>query len=497
MHKTVLEMKNIWKSFSGNVVLRDVNFTVRQGEVHGILGENGAGKSTLMKILMGIYSKDSGTLLLDGEEIDINSPKQALELGISMIHQELNPVLDLSIAENVFLGKEITKYGLVQYKEMQQQALEIIERVGLSVPTKQTMRGLSIAQMQQVEIAKALSWNAKVMIMDEPTASLTEREIDALFLIIRQMTEKGISVIYITHKIEELFRICNRVTVLRNGEYIATEEISETSRDHLISLMVGREIGEIYPKEDVDIGEVVFEVENLSVTNVLSDISFKARRGEILGVAGLVGAGRSELMETIFGLRTPSSGQIKIHGEPISILSPRTALKNKMAFVTEDRKVTGLNLIAPLRENITLVTVRQFVEHMRINKKKETEASDLYIDRLGIKTDTCETQVKDLSGGNQQKVVIAKWLLADPDIIIMDEPTRGIDVGAKRDIYLLMGELVKQGKTIILISSEMPEVLGMSDRIMVLSGGKVMGVLNRNEFEQQKIMDMQFGAVYH
>ncbi|MGI6617836.1 MAG: sugar ABC transporter ATP-binding protein [Saccharofermentanales bacterium] len=490
-------MKNIWKSFSGNVVLRDVNFTVRQGEVHGILGENGAGKSTLMKILMGIYSKDSGTLLLDGEEIDINSPKQALELGISMIHQELNPVLDLSIAENVFLGKEITKYGLVQYKEMQQQALEIIERVGLSVPTKQTMRGLSIAQMQQVEIAKALSWNAKVMIMDEPTASLTEREIDALFLIIRQMTEKGISVIYITHKIEELFRICNRVTVLRNGEYIATEEISETSRDHLISLMVGREIGEIYPKEDVDIGEVVFEVENLSVTNVLSDISFKARRGEILGVAGLVGAGRSELMETIFGLRTPSSGQIKIHGEPISISSPRTALKNKMAFVTEDRKVTGLNLIAPLRENITLVTVRQFVEHMRINKKKETEASDLYIDRLGIKTDTCETQVKDLSGGNQQKVVIAKWLLADPDIIIMDEPTRGIDVGAKRDIYLLMGELVKQGKTIILISSEMPEVLGMSDRIMVLSGGKVMGVLNRNEFEQQKIMDMQFGAVYH
>ena len=378
---------------------------------------------------------------------------------------------------------------------MQRQALEIIERVGLSVPTKQTMRGLSIAQMQQVEIAKALSWNAKVMTWTSQRLSY-ERE-STLFLIIRQMTEKGISVIYITHKIEELFRICNRVTVLRNGEYIATEEISETSRDHLISLMVGREIGEIYPKEDVDIGEVVFEVENLSVTNVLSDISFKARRGEILGVAGLVGAGRSELMETIFGLRTPSSGQIKIHGEPISISSPRTALKNKMAFVTEDRKVTGLNLIAPLRENITLVTVRQFVEHMRINKKKETEASDLYIDRLGIKTDTCETQVKDLSGGNQQKVVIAKWLLADPDIIIMDEPTRGIDVGAKRDIYLLMGELVKQGKTIILISSEMPEVLGMSDRIMVLSGGKVMGVLNRNEFEQQKIMDMQFGAVYH
>lgn len=494
MGEHVLEMRKITKRFSGNAVLENVDFLVKQGEVHALLGENGAGKSTLMKILMGIYQRDEGEIILNGTPEHFASPRQALEKGIAMIHQELNPVLDLSIAENVFMGKEIRKFGMVNFKAMQQQTDELLKTVGLDMPSTTIMRSLSVAQMQMVEIAKAISWNAKVIIMDEPTASLTEREVEVLFGLIKQLIAGGASVIYISHKMDEIFRVCDRVTVLRNGEYIGTEEIATTNRDHLISMMVGREVGEIYPKETVPIGETAFEVKNLNVPKWVHDANFSVRKGEILGVAGLVGAGRSEMMEAIFGLREKTSGEILVNGQTVEITSPAVAVKHKIALVTEDRKVTGLNLIASVRENVTIVNIANLTKGGLLYRPNEVKATDTYVERLKVKTDSNEKAVGLLSGGNQQKVAIAKWLLAEPDVIILDEPTRGIDVGAKRDIYLLMGELVRAGKALIMISSEMPEVMGMSDRIMVLSDGRIMGFVDRENFDQEKLMQMQFGA---
>lgn len=494
MGEYVLEMRKITKRFSGNAVLQDVDFLVRKGEVHALLGENGAGKSTLMKILMGIYQKDEGDVYLDGELTKISSPHQALNKGITMIHQELNPMLDLSIAENVFIGKEIRTAGIVNKKKMQEETDKLLARVGLNMPATTIMRGLSVAQMQMVEIAKAISWDAKVIIMDEPTASLTEREVEVLFSLVKQLVADGASVIFISHKMDEIFRICDRVTVLRNGEYIGTEQISSTNRDHLISMMVGRDVGEIYPKISVDVGETVFEVKDLSVSKWVKDVNFSVKKGEILGVAGLVGAGRSEMMEAIFGLRAKSSGEIYLHGKKLNISSAKVAVRNKIAFVTEDRKVTGLNLIGSVRENTTIVSIKALTKCGLLNRANENKATDQYVQQLKVKTESKEKAVGLLSGGNQQKVAIAKWLLSEPDVIIMDEPTRGIDVGAKRDIYILMGELAQAGKAIIMISSEMPEVMGMSDRIMVLADGEVMGFVDRREFDQERLMQMQFGA---
>ena len=493
MSEYVLEMRNITKRFSGNTVLDDVHLKIKKGEVHALLGENGAGKSTLMKILMGIYQKDEGTVLLDGEEVKITSPSQALYHGIAMIHQELDPILDMSIAENVFVGKELKKRGLVDYRGMQKQADEILKRVGLNVSSARMMRGLSVAQMQMVEIARAISWEAKLLIMDEPTASLTEREVEVLFELIQQLISEGRSIIFISHKMDEIFRVCNSVTVLRNGKYIGTKEIAETNSDELISMMVGRDVGEIYPKQQYPIGETVFEVEDLTVPGWVRDISFSVHKGEILGIVGLVGAGRSEMMESIFGLRKKDSGTTRIHGKEVDISSPRVAVDNKIAFVTEDRKVTGLNLIGSVRENATIVNIRNLTKARLLNRANENKATIEYIDQLKIKTHSRETQVGFLSGGNQQKVAIAKWLLAEPEVIILDEPTRGIDVGAKRDIYLLMGELAKAGKAVVMISSEMPEVIGMSDRIMVLADGQIMGFVDRKDFDQETLMQMQFG----
>lgn len=493
MSEYVLEMRDITKRFSGNAVLENVHLKIRRGEVHSLLGENGAGKSTLMKILMGIYQKDSGEILLDGETVKITSPHQGLQLGIAMIHQELDPILDMSIAENVFIGKELTRHGTVDQHAMQKKTDELLKQVGLDVPSSRTMRGLSVAQMQMVEIARAISWNARILIMDEPTASLTEREVEVLFQLIRQLISQGTSIIFISHKMDEIFRICDRVTVLRNGQFIGTETIAETTSDHLISMMVGRDVGEVYPKQPALIGDVVFEVQNLTVPGWIQDVSFQVRKGEILGVAGLVGAGRSEMMEAIFGLRKKQSGTIAVHGKPVRITSPKVAVENKIAFVTEDRKVTGLNLIGTVRENVTIVNLRALTKMRLLHRPNENRATASYIDQLKIKTHSAETLVGFLSGGNQQKVAIAKWLLSAPDVIIMDEPTRGIDVGAKRDIYLLMNELAKAGKAIIMISSEMPEVIGMSDRIMVLADGQMMGIVNRCDFNQEVLMQMQFG----
>ena len=500
MSDYILEMRDITKTFARNTVLDKVELLLKPGEVHALMGENGAGKSTLMKILMGIYHRDGGTILLGGQQVEFKNAKQALEHGIAMIHQELNPVLDMQIYENVFLGKEkclgnVKGIKLVDKKKMQEETKQYLKEVGLKISPLAVMRDLSTAQTQLVEIAKAISWDAKIIIMDEPTSAITDKEVDVLFELIRKLKEQGKSVIYISHKMEEIFKICDTVTVLRDGKYIGRNSTSEITEDKMISMMVGREIKDVYPKREVPIGEIVLEVKNLSQGDVVKDISFQLHAGEILGISGLIGAGRSELVETIFGLRKMSSGEIYLKGQKVDLKSPAVSIKNKIAFVSEDRKVTGLNLISSVRDNICTVSLKQLLEHGMTNKKNENDAADKYIDMLKIKTDSREKTVGDLSGGNQQKVAIAKWLLGDPDIIILDEPTRGIDVGAKRDIYLLMEDLVAAGKAIIMISSEMPEVMGMSDRILVLSEGVLTGEVPRAEFNQEQIMAMSFANV--
>ena len=496
MSEYILELRDITKRFSGVTVLEKVTFRLKRGEVHALMGENGAGKSTLMKILMGIYNADEGETVLEGSPVTIRSPKQALENGIAMIHQELNPVLDLSIAENIFLGKEKrNKLGLVRKKEMEEETKKWLKEIGLEVSPGTMMRSLSVAQMQMVEIAKALSWNAKIIIMDEPTASLTVREVEVLFSLIRQLRERDVAIIYISHKMDEIFQIADRVTVLRDGKLIEENPISELNKDLLISMMVGRDIQEIYPKDTVPIGEVALEVKNLSVPGKVKNVSFNVRKGEILGVAGLVGAGRSEMVEAIFGVRRKSSGEVYVNGEKAEITAPQKAVAKKMAFITEDRKVTGLNLIGSVRENMTIISIRDLCTARLVSRKKCVKAAEKYISSMKIRTDSPEKLVQYLSGGNQQKIAIAKWLLSEPDIIILDEPTRGIDVGAKRDIYLLIGEFAKAGKAVVMISSEMPEVMGMSDRIMVLADGEVTGFVDRADFDEETIMHMQFGTM--
>lgn len=495
MNGSILEMRDITKRFAGNAVLEDVYFELKPGEVHALMGENGAGKSTLMKILMGIYHADGGAVLLEGKKVSFGNPKQALEHGIAMIHQELNPVLDLSIAENIFLGKELRNpLGMVKKREMLRMTQDSLAQVGLKVEPSRLMRSLSVAQMQMVEIAKALSWNAKIIIMDEPTASLTVREVEVLFGLIDQLRRKNVAVIYISHKMDEIFRIADRVSVLRDGKYIGTEPTAELTNDTLIAMMVGRTLEDIYPKVQVPIGEIALEVRGLCVPKHIYDASFSVRKGEILGIAGLVGAGRSEMVEAIFGVRKKSSGEILIDGEPVKINSPRKAVAHKMAFITEDRKMTGLNLIGSVRENITIVSIKELTSYALVSRKKCQEAAKRYIEQLRIRTDSAEKTVGFLSGGNQQKVAIAKWLLSDPEIIILDEPTRGIDVGAKRDIYLLMGEFARAGKAVIMISSEMPEVMGMSDRIMVIADGRVSGFIDRKDFDEEAVLHMQFAT---
>ena len=408
MGENILEMRDITKRFASNTVLHKVELLLRKGEVHALLGENGAGKSTLMKILMGIYQKDEGTIILDGKEVQITSPKQALELGIAMIHQELNPVLDMSISENVFLGKEIRSHGIVNFKAMDRETEKYLKMVGLNVPPTTLMRSLSVAQCQMVEIAKAISWNAKVIVMDEPTSALTEREVEVLFRLVHELVDRKVSVIFISHKLEEIYRICDRVTVLRNGKYIGTEVVKDTERNRLISMMVGRDVDDIYPKKDVPIGDVAFEVKDLTVPGRVQDASFSVRRGEILGVAGLVGAGRSEMMEAIFGLREKKTGQIFIDGKEVEIRNPKAAVAHKMAFITEDRKVTGLNLIGSIRENMTIVSLKKLLHMGMTDIHNESEATDNYMEKLKVKADSREMEVSQLSGGNQQKVAIAK-----------------------------------------------------------------------------------------
>jgi len=489
----LLSMKHITKSFPGVRALSDVELEVRKGTVHALMGENGAGKSTLMKCLIGIYHQDAGTITFKGEELDITSTHYALNKGISMIHQELSPIPQMSVAENIFLGREPrTWYGLVDMRKMNRMASELLARLEIKIDVKKKMCELSIANTQLAEIAKAVSYNSDLIIMDEPTSAITEAEVDVLFKIIRSLKEKGTSIIYITHKMDEVFKITDEVTVFRDGQFIATSPTAELTHGILIERMVGRTLTDMFHKEDAAIGEPMLEVQHLSGKG-FRDVSFQVRRGEILGIAGLMGAGRTELMEAVFGVRKSHGGTISIQGKAVEIKSPADAIRGGMGLLTEDRKLTGLYLNATVRDNIFIANIGKYLFGPFIKGKAIAGDCERMREVMRIKTPSLREIIKNLSGGNQQKVLIARWLLTEPDLLILDEPTRGIDVGAKSEIYRLMTELVRAGKGIIMISSELPEVLGMSDRIMVMHEGDKVGELTRAEATQEKILQMATG----
>jgi inositol transport system ATP-binding protein len=491
----VLEMEHITKTFPGVKALDDVQLKVKKGTVHALMGENGAGKSTLMKILMGIYVADTGTVKFKGRQVNFQKTKDALDMGISMIHQELSPIPHMSIAENIFLGREpsIGKTGWVKQKEMEKNTKELLANLEISLDPKTKMHELSIANMQLVEIAKAISYNAELIIMDEPTSAITEKEVQHLFKIIRSLTKKGVSIIYISHKMDEIFDISDEVTVFRDGQYVDTASTKDINYEQLIQMMVGRELTHMFPKEEAEIKDVILEVKNFSKQGQFKNINFELRRGEILGLAGLMGAGRTEVMESIFGLTPPDEGEVFIGGRKVEIHSPKDAIRNKMALLTEDRKLSGLFLQHSVKDNMVIASIDKYKKGIFLDKKKINDVCEVEKDRLSIKTPNLEQTVNNLSGGNQQKVLIAKWLLTDPDILILDEPTRGIDVGAKAEIHRLMSNLVQQGKAIIMISSELPEILGMSDRILVMHEGRITGELSREEANQDSIMKYATG----
>ncbi|WP_406547942.1 sugar ABC transporter ATP-binding protein [Clostridium ljungdahlii] len=498
MSETILKMENITKSFSGVTVLKNSGIEVKKGEVHILLGENGAGKSTLMKILSGAYSKDSGDIILNGNKVEINSPKDAEKLGISIIYQEFNLVPYMTVAENIYLGREPESKvpGKVNFKKMYNDAQKMIDYLNVDIPVDKPIKNLGIAQQQMVEIAKALSVHSDIIIMDEPTAALTEKEIDNLFKIMRKIKSEGVSIIYISHRLEEFAQIGDRVTVMRDGETVETVNIKGTSIDELIKLMVGREIKEKFPKIKVDLGEEILRVKGLTKKGVFENINFSLRLGEILGFSGLMGAGRTEVMRAIFGIDSFDSGEIYLKGKKVEINSPMKAIKNGIGFVTENRRDEGLVLQMGVGQNITLASLGKYISNpIKLNLRKEVKEIKDYISKLSIKSSGYRQIAGTLSGGNQQKIVIAKWLLSDSKVLIVDEPTRGIDVGAKIEIYNIMNDLVKSGVGIIMVSSELPEVLGMSDRILVMCRGKITGELNKDEATQEKIMHYATGGI--
>ncbi|RRZ94473.1 sugar ABC transporter ATP-binding protein [Erwinia sp. 198] len=486
-----LEAEGISKFFPGVKALSNVSLRVRPGSVHALMGENGAGKSTLMKCLIGIYRPDEGLIRVRGEAVAFQDTLDALRAGISMIHQELNLVPCMTVAENIWLGREPMKYGFVDHGSLNRQTRELLTRLNIRLAPEALVGELSIASQQMVEIAKAVSWNADVVIMDEPTSALTETEVSHLFAIIRDLREQGKAIIYISHKMDEIFAITDEVSVFRDGAWVGSSATADYTRQSLITQMVGRELTQLFPKFNTAIGEEVLTVRHLQRKGVFHDVSFGVRRGEILGVAGLVGAGRSEVMESLFGMTSPDGGEILIDGVPVKIDSPATAIEKGLAFLTEDRKKSGLFLVLSVMENMSIVNMPEyssragFVSHIQMAKDCMEQ-----IRRLNIKTPTMDQIINNLSGGNQQKVLIARWLLAQPKVLILDEPTRGIDVGAKAEIYRLISELANRGVAIIMVSSELPEILGMSDRVMVMHGGRITGILNKEEADQESILSL-------
>ncbi len=478
MGEFVLEMHDIVKEFPGVRALKGVQLKIRPGTVHALMGENGAGKSTLMKCLIGIYHRTSGSILFKGKEVHFQSTIEALNSGISMIHQELSPVPERSVAENVWLGREPMRGFIIDHKKMHDMTIELFNEMDFHVSPDEKMGNLTIAQMQMVEICKAVSYHPDVMILDEPTSSLTEAEVVHLFKIIRKLRANGCALIYISHKMDEIFQICDEMTTFRDGEYVGHSFAKDTNVDALITQMVGREVTDMFPKVACPIGEVVFEVEQLHAGKAVKNVSFNLRRGEILGFAGLVGAGRTETVETIFGMRHQESGTIRKDNQVLHIKSPADAIENKIALLTEDRRGNGIVGVRNIKDNTILANLKAY--GMPLNHKQIAADTEQYVKMLNTKTPSTEQLIMNLSGGNQQKVLVGRWLLTNPDILIVDEPTRGIDVGAKSEIHSIITRLAGEGKSIIMISSELPEVMGMADRIVVMYEGAVTGILDRD-----------------
>ncbi|MGC4020134.1 MAG: sugar ABC transporter ATP-binding protein [Muricomes sp.] len=491
MEEYRLEVKNLHKRFPGVYAIKGVSFGIKPGEVHALVGENGAGKSTLMKMITGEYTPDEGEVYHNGKLLKNRSISDSQKEGIAMIHQELAPLPEMSIAENIFLGQEIMSGSFLNDKAMNKAAGQILKEYGMNYDPRTKVRKLSVAQIQMLEIIKAVRKNADVIIMDEPTSSLSDEESQRLFRIIRELREKKVAMIYISHRLDEILELSDQITVLRDGEYIKTVSADGVTKDQLVEMMVGRTLENIYPKEKVEIGDILFSVKNLTSKGVFEDISFEVRAGEILGVSGLVGAGRSEIMNAIFGIDKYDSGEIILEGKKLKIRSPKDAVDNKLALVSEDRKIYGLVLCRSIKENISLPNLSKYHKGPFINKGREKEFVKKYRNSLGIKCASVNVNTGTLSGGNQQKVVLAKWLLSNPKVLILDEPTRGIDVGAKFEIYKIMVELAKSGIAIIMISSELPEIMGMSDRVLVVSNGKITGCFSKEAIDGGEITQNQ------
>ena len=494
MSEYLLEMKGISKEFPGVKALQNVDFQLKAGEIHALLGENGAGKSTLIKVLGGIYIAEAGEIFIDGRQVAINSVNAARDNGISIIHQELVQVPHMTVAENIFLGREpMGKFG-IDTRTMIKESQKMLDRFDLGINAADEIYDLSIAQQQMVEIVKAISFNCRILVMDEPTSSISDREVEQLFEIMRSLAAQGVGIIYISHKMSELNEVCDRVTVLRDGTYVGTRVVAETAKDELIALMVGRELDQYYTRDHVKDTEVVLKCEHIDDGKKhhkrVTDVSFEVRKGEIVGFAGLVGAGRSETMQCIFGLTRGSTGTVTLEGKPVSIKTPLDAMKYGISLVPENRKVEGLYHIQSVSFNSTIEVLHEFISKLIVNTKREREITQEFIDKMHTKTPSHEQAVTNLSGGNQQKVMIGRWLATNPKILILDEPTRGVDVGAKAEIYEIMNELTKQGVSIIMISSELPEIINMADRVYVMYDGRITGCIDYEDVSQESIMKL-------
>lgn len=491
-HEVLLEMKNISKEFPGVKALDNVSLTVKRGTVHALMGENGAGKSTLMKCLFGMYAKDGGEIFLEGKEINFKSSKEALENGVAMVHQELNQALKRSVMDNLWLGR-FPKIGgiMTDDKKAYNDTLKVFEELEIDVDPKRIMSTMPVSQRQMVEIAKAVSFNSKVIVFDEPTSSLTEEEVEHLFKIINMLRDRGVGIIYISHKMAEILRISDEITVMRDGTWVATKPAKEMTMDEIIRLMVGRELTNQFPPKTNKPGDYALEVENLTAQySLLKDVSFKARRGEIVGLAGLDGSGRTETLENIFGIATRKSGTIKLDGKQVLNRNARESIKNGFALLTEERRATGIFAILNIRENTVISSLKRHKKGFYLSDKSMKKDTQEYIEKMRTKTPTQETKIRSLSGGNQQKVILSRWLLTEPEVLLLDEPTRGIDVGAKYEIYQLILDLANKGKIVLVVSSEMPELLGICDRILVMSGGRLAGEVDARNTSQEEIMTL-------
>jgi inositol transport system ATP-binding protein len=490
-----IRVSGIEKSFPGVKALDNIEFSVRKGTVHALCGENGAGKSTLMKIINGIYKPDAGHIYIDGEEVKIQNPIQARQHGIAMIAQELNYIPEMSVEENLFLGRLPTnKFGGVDWKTLRKLTTAFLEAENLPYTPDQKMKTLTVSNIQMLEIIKAISNDAQIVVMDEPTSAITQREVDTLFKKIDELRDKGVSIIYISHKMDEVFKIADDITILRDGTVVETHPANELDIDKVISLMVGRKMDNVYPKEDIELGETMFEVKNLSSKGVFKDVSFNVKRGEIIGFAGLVGAGRTEVMRAIFGLDPYDSGEIIKEGKKITVKKVADSISNSIVMLSEDRRRFGIIPVRSVKENATLANLEKVIYGGYAHEKEEKTVVAHYFDKMNVKTPTQDTLIQALSGGNQQKVLLAKWMMRNPDVMILDEPTRGIDVGAKFEIYKLMSEMAKEGKAVIMVSSELPELIGMCDRIYVMNQGKLTGEIEREVCTQEEIMKFATGA---